>query len=265
MSRCTAPSTWAATAWRCSILRWNAATSTVLSLESDLRHAAERGELLLRFQPIVKPATKELVGCEALVRWRIRRKASLHPTPSSGRRNRPGRSSASTAGYWARPARRRRGCARSSPELRIAINLSTRDLCESDLPGRGRRSVAPTRHPAERAEDRDHRNRLARGQRAAGSAQPLRVGRRVRSRSTTSALGTARCRNLKRLPITALKIALSDNWIARGRIGGGASANAGNFYNYTRLISTLIRSPFNFSINGQHCTFLHAAIFLVCS
>jgi len=42
-------------------------------LERELRQAVERGELRLRFQPVVRMETRELVGFEALLRWE-------HPT-----------------------------------------------------------------------------------------------------------------------------------------------------------------------------------------
>ncbi|NQV21408.1 MAG: EAL domain-containing protein, partial [Rhodospirillales bacterium] len=41
-----------------------------LQLESDLRHSVERGELELRYQPIVDFKTGRTTGVEALVRWR---------------------------------------------------------------------------------------------------------------------------------------------------------------------------------------------------
>lgn len=39
------------------------------ALERDLRHAAERGQLELHYQPIVRVAEHRLVGAEALLRW----------------------------------------------------------------------------------------------------------------------------------------------------------------------------------------------------
>ena len=44
-----------------------------LGLENDLRHALERDEFLLEFQPTINLATRRVTGVEALLRWR-------HPT-----------------------------------------------------------------------------------------------------------------------------------------------------------------------------------------
>ena len=50
-----------------------------LELESDLHGAIERGEIEPFFQPIVRLASGELAGFEALARWRHRRRGLLPP------------------------------------------------------------------------------------------------------------------------------------------------------------------------------------------
>jgi diguanylate cyclase (GGDEF)-like protein len=50
-----------------------------LDLEADLRHAVERGELTLMYQPIVSLATGKIVGAEALLRWVHPRRGVLYP------------------------------------------------------------------------------------------------------------------------------------------------------------------------------------------
>jgi diguanylate cyclase (GGDEF)-like protein len=47
----------------------NVHTVERLELESDLRHALERGEFLLHYQPMIQLATGLIVGTEALLRW----------------------------------------------------------------------------------------------------------------------------------------------------------------------------------------------------
>lgn len=41
-----------------------------LTLESELRHALERGEFELHYQPKVDAVDRRIIGCEALIRWR---------------------------------------------------------------------------------------------------------------------------------------------------------------------------------------------------
>jgi diguanylate cyclase (GGDEF)-like protein/PAS domain S-box-containing protein len=51
----------------------------MLGLETDLRRAAERGEYVLHYQPIVSLETNSLTGFEALVRWRHPARGLLPP------------------------------------------------------------------------------------------------------------------------------------------------------------------------------------------
>ncbi len=57
----------------------NAALKERLLLEHDLRFAAERGELLLEFQPIVDAADGGRMGAEVLLRWNHPQKGRIGP------------------------------------------------------------------------------------------------------------------------------------------------------------------------------------------
>ena len=51
-----------------------------MQLETDLRHAIERGEFKLHYEPIVELHTARIVGYEALLRWQHRDQGLLSPT-----------------------------------------------------------------------------------------------------------------------------------------------------------------------------------------
>jgi len=55
------------------------ATFERLQIESDLRHAVEREELFLQYQPIVDLETQRVEGVEALVRWRHPERGLIPP------------------------------------------------------------------------------------------------------------------------------------------------------------------------------------------
>ncbi|BAZ95258.1 multisensor diguanylate cyclase/phophodiesterase [Thiohalobacter thiocyanaticus] len=50
-----------------------------LELETELRHAVERGELYMVYQPQVDLETRQVIGCEALMRWSSRRFGEVPP------------------------------------------------------------------------------------------------------------------------------------------------------------------------------------------
>jgi len=50
-----------------------------LTIENDLRHALERDELYIKYQPKCEMKSKKLVGVEALVRWNHPQKGELSP------------------------------------------------------------------------------------------------------------------------------------------------------------------------------------------
>jgi predicted signal transduction protein with EAL and GGDEF domain len=51
-----------------------------LELENDLRHAVERGQICLFYQPIVNMRTRQLAGFEALARWNHAKRGLIGPT-----------------------------------------------------------------------------------------------------------------------------------------------------------------------------------------
>ncbi|MEM8602483.1 MAG: EAL domain-containing protein [Cyanobacteria bacterium P01_H01_bin.121] len=51
-----------------------------LSLEADLRHALNRNQLCIRYQPQVSLATGKIIGVEALVRWEHPQRGAIPPS-----------------------------------------------------------------------------------------------------------------------------------------------------------------------------------------
>jgi diguanylate cyclase (GGDEF)-like protein/PAS domain S-box-containing protein len=112
----------------------NAAFHQRLTVENDLRRALEGNELELRYQPQISLSRRQLVGMEALVRWRHPVQGLLDPARFIG--------VAEEAGLIGRisdwvldQACRQLGCwhARGFGELRIGVNLSPRDFEKGDV------------------------------------------------------------------------------------------------------------------------------------
>lgn len=112
----------------------DAGVRTRLHLENDLRGAIARDELLLRYQPIMDPATGQFEGAEALVSWQHPEHGLLGPADfvpiaeESGLIMQIGewvlRSAASQARKWQDAG---------NSEFRVCVNLSRRQLDHPDL------------------------------------------------------------------------------------------------------------------------------------
>jgi diguanylate cyclase (GGDEF)-like protein/PAS domain S-box-containing protein len=115
-----------------------AAASERLELEGQLRHALERGEFTLHFQPQVEFSTGRIRGAESLMRWTHPQRGALSPglfvpiLEESGL--------ILPAGDWVlRTACRTASLlARSHPDLRVAVNVSPRQLHQSSFADRVR-------------------------------------------------------------------------------------------------------------------------------
>jgi diguanylate cyclase (GGDEF)-like protein len=102
-------------------------------LQADLRHAINRGELYLNYQPIVSLESTRIVGVEALLRWAHPRLGALEPAnfipvaEESGLILPIGRWVLETACLAAQSWRE------GAPEV-MSVNLSVRQLDQPDLP-----------------------------------------------------------------------------------------------------------------------------------
>ena len=132
--------------------------------------------LELRCQPIVRLSTNEIVGCEALVRWCHPERGLIMPETFIG---------IAEETRWIVAIDRwvlREACATAHrmratiPDFRVSINMSSRDLREPDLPDVVATALSDYDLPA-RAHRRDHGDRRARRERAAGAATPLHAER----------------------------------------------------------------------------------------
>jgi diguanylate cyclase (GGDEF)-like protein/PAS domain S-box-containing protein len=112
----------------------NVHTLERVALESDLRHALERNEFLLHFQPKVDIGSNRIVGMEALVRWQQPGKALIAPAEFIPLAEETGL--IVPIGGWVMRA----ACLQNKawqdqglPKMRVAVNLSPRQFAHADL------------------------------------------------------------------------------------------------------------------------------------
>ncbi len=105
-----------------------------LALESDLRRALEREELVLHFQPQVEARTGRIVALEALVRWQHPQRGLLPPLDFIGIAEETGL--IIPLGEWVM----RTACAQAVAwreagfdPMRVSVNVSSRQLSQGDL------------------------------------------------------------------------------------------------------------------------------------
>jgi predicted signal transduction protein with EAL and GGDEF domain len=116
-----------------------------LRLEVDIKHALERGEFFLEYQPVVDLAKRELLGIEALVRWNHPEQGLVMPGSFIAAAEESGQ--IVELGRWVlneacRAVRAWRETVIAGDVLRVAINISGRHLQHADL-------VADVRHALE--------------------------------------------------------------------------------------------------------------------
>ncbi|MEC7953655.1 MAG: EAL domain-containing protein, partial [Pseudomonadota bacterium] len=103
-------------------------------IEQDLRQAVGRDELRMQFQPLIDASTGRVSGAEALLRWHHPTRGLIPPT-----RFIPIMEASDLSpeiGLWAlnRAAREARQWRDGGHDLRVAVNVSGRQLDGADLP-----------------------------------------------------------------------------------------------------------------------------------
>jgi diguanylate cyclase (GGDEF)-like protein len=118
-----------------------------MSLEQDLRHALEKNEFFLEYQPVVDFMTREVQGFEALLRWRHPARGIISPVQfipvaeDTGMIREIGlwvmEQACATLGRWHREVP-------GSAHVTMAVNLSAKQLNMSGLPKKIREIMETT-------------------------------------------------------------------------------------------------------------------------
>jgi diguanylate cyclase (GGDEF)-like protein/PAS domain S-box-containing protein len=117
-----------------------------MHLENDLRLAVDRGEFILHYQPQIELATGRVIGAEALIRWLHPQRGLVAPAAFIPMAEETGL--ILPIGEWAlRTACLQARAWRESgrPPLRVAVNISGKQLNGADIVGVVRRTLAETR------------------------------------------------------------------------------------------------------------------------
>jgi diguanylate cyclase (GGDEF)-like protein len=112
----------------------NVHTLERLELESDLRHALERGEFLLHYQPKVDITSGLITGVEALLRWKHPLRGLVPPLDFIPLAEETGL--IVPIGEWVLAtacAQNQAWQGRALPKLSVAVNLSARQFADSTL------------------------------------------------------------------------------------------------------------------------------------
>lgn len=125
----------------------------ILELENDLRHALERRELLLHYQPKVELARGRIIGCEALLRWQHPQRGLVSPAEFIPLAEETGL--IVPIGAWALLEACNQAMQwqqQGLPAIGMAVNLSSRQFRSGDLPAAVATALRHSSLPASRLE-----------------------------------------------------------------------------------------------------------------
>ena len=131
---------YAAKARQCGVLAFepslDSASAESLSMLSELREAVEHGQLRLFLQPKIALNDGRVLGAEALVRWQHPTRGLVPPMSFIPFAEQTGFIRVLSGWMIERCAARAAAMRRLGHTLKFAVNLSTRDLMDQDLPGK---------------------------------------------------------------------------------------------------------------------------------
>jgi diguanylate cyclase (GGDEF)-like protein len=124
------------------------ASAQTLTLLGELRQAVESGQLRLVLQPKLALADGRLVGAEALVRWLHPERGMVPPAQFIPFAEQTGFIRVLTRWVFEQAVRERQALLEQGLAIDMSVNLSTRDLLDTELPQRFEALLARHRAPA---------------------------------------------------------------------------------------------------------------------
>ena len=137
----------------------DATSAQTLTLISELRQAVDRNELRLYLQPKLALDDRRVVGAEALVRWQHPQRGLVPPMQFIPFAEQTGFIRTLTMWVFEEAARHWQTLADEGLQLRLSVNLSTRDLLDLDLPQKFAARARAPRRAGRGVLPRDHRER----------------------------------------------------------------------------------------------------------
>ncbi len=191
-----------------------------LRLESELRHAGERGELRVQYQPIVELEGGRVVGLEALLRWQHPQRGLLMPDDFLPLAEETGivlaldwwvfRRVCEQTARWAPALRGRvtdeRGDATGAATTTVSVNMSGRHFWQEDMAQRLDRVLAETGARPEHLRLEIRESAVLRDGEAAARILTEVRGRGIRLVIDDFGTGYSSLTYLQRIPVEALKI-----------------------------------------------------------
>jgi diguanylate cyclase (GGDEF)-like protein/PAS domain S-box-containing protein len=185
----------------------NFASLGELLLETHLRSALDRGELLLHYQPKIDAKSGKLVGAEALMRWRHPEQGMISPALFIPLAEECGL--INPLGEWALHtvcAQQRKWLDAGLAAVPVAVNVSARQFTHQDVPALVAAALAQSRLPPELLELELTESLLMHNAEHAAAVLGNLRGMRISLAIDDFGTGYSSLSYLKRLPVQALKI-----------------------------------------------------------